>query len=136
MASINFFSLRDDCEVSGAGLDFVSVFGADFDFAEFAVFGGVGGNVSDAVLAAEFLGNLVEGGLEFFRLIADFNDSAAGFGGEFFHVAIAAVATVAVETAVGAEQNVHDAVGFLSGLDGVFDLVLTALVSAVGKQYH
>src|ERR1700687_5034870 len=136
MTSINFLSLCGYCEISGAGLDFVAIFGADFDFAEFAVFGGVGGNVSDAVLAAEFLGNLVEGGLEFFHLIANFDDSAPGFCGEVFYVAVATLATVAVETAVGAEQNINNGVGLLRGLDCVLDFVLAALVAAVSEQDH
>src|SRR6266404_8781538 len=78
-------------KVSTARLNFVTVFRTDLNFAEFAVFDSVGGSVSDVVLAAEFLRDLIKGGFELLHFIADFNDAAACLCGHFFHFAIASV---------------------------------------------
>src|SRR6202795_4199577 len=68
--------------VTAARLDsIVRLPGLDLDFAERAVAVVVGRDVTSVVLAAEFLGNLVEGLAEFFDLIADFDHAAAGFLG-------------------------------------------------------
>src|SRR5271170_1864086 len=79
--------------VAAASLDFVvGLFGFDFYFSKTAVAVGVCGRVSDVVLAAEFLGNLIEGLAEFFYFVADFDHAATGFLGEFLHVGNTSVA--------------------------------------------
>src|SRR5256885_678677 len=81
----------------------VIVGGVDFDFAEAAVFELSGGVVvADLVLAAELLGNLVEGLFEFF-LGRDLNGTAAGFVGKLFRD-IGAPASAGIVH----EQNVHN----------------------------
>src|SRR6267378_7485192 len=73
--------------VTAARLDsVVRLPGLDLDFAERAVAVAVGRHVTSVVLAAEFLGNLVEGLAELFDLVADFDHAASGFLGKLFHV--------------------------------------------------
>src|SRR5712671_5198336 len=123
--------------VAAAGLDFViPLSGLDLNFAERAVARSVGGHITSVVLAAEFLGNLVEGLAEFFDLVADFDHAASGFLGQLFHLEIAVKAAEAVEAAVGDEQHVADGIGLLRGFDGVLDLQTAALVFSVGEQDH
>src|SRR4029077_9910891 len=71
--------------IPASGLDFIALLGADFDLAEGAVLCGVGGRVAEVVLAAEFLGNLVEAFLELFDFFPDLDDAAAGSVGELLH---------------------------------------------------
>src|SRR5258708_33757675 len=47
--------------VSSAGLDFVILFGLDFQLAISAILHRVGRGIAEVVLAAQFIGNLVEG---------------------------------------------------------------------------
>src|SRR5579862_4665827 len=70
--------------VAFAGEDFVVVLGdVDFDFAKFAVAGIVGGVVAKCVLAAKFLGDLIEGFLKVLFVVGD-NQAAACFFGHLF----------------------------------------------------
>ena len=56
--------------VAFAGKDFEVVVGhVDFDFAEFAIAGGIGGVVAERVLAAELFGDLVERLSEMFLVV-------------------------------------------------------------------
>src|SRR5580700_7358552 len=77
-----------DGVVSGAGLDFiVFTVGADFDFAEGAVQRGIGWVVTNVVLAAQLVGNLIEALFQLFIFISHFNNTASGFLRQFFHFA-------------------------------------------------
>jgi hypothetical protein len=65
--------------VAFAGQDFIVVLGdVDFDFAEFAVAGIVGGVVAQGVLAAKFFGDLIESFLKVLFVVGD-NQAAACF---------------------------------------------------------
>ena len=59
--------------------------------------------------------------LELVDLVADVDHAAAGLLGKLPHFAFAGVTKPAVEAAIGAEQDVHDGVGFLGGLDGILN---------------
>src|SRR5208282_4581995 len=104
--------------VTATGLDFVlSLLRFDLDFSERAVARGIGGCVTNVVLAAKFLRNLIESLAEFLNLVTNFNHAAAGFLREFFHRGIAAIAHAAIETAVRDEQHVADGIGLLRRFD-------------------
>src|ERR1700683_4393643 len=125
--------------VSRATLDFVVFFGFNFQFAVSAVELGIGGGVTEVVLAAEFGSNLVEGLFQFVELVADVDDAASGGLGELAHFAFARVAAQSVrpiKATVGAEQDVGDSIGFQSGFDGIFNFELAAFILAVGEKNH
>src|SRR5208283_2212217 len=89
--------------VAAARLDLViALVGPDLNFTERPIARGVGGHIANTVLAAQFLGNLVEGLAEFFDLVADVDHAAAGFLCEFLHLGIAVIAEAAqaVKTAI------------------------------------
>ena len=123
-----------DGVVAGAGLDFVIFLRVDLYLAESPVQGGVAGCVTYVVLAAQFLRDLVKGVFQFVHLVSDVDDPAPGFIGELLHLAIAGISSEAIETAIGNQQYVTDGVRLLGGFDGLGDLVLAALVFAVGKR--
>src|SRR5208282_2043465 len=123
--------------VTATGLDFVlSLLRFDLDFSERAVARGIGGCVTNVVLAAKFLRNLIESLAEFLNLVTNFNHAAAGFLREFFHRGIAAIAHAAIETAVRDEQHVADGIGLLRRFDGIFDLEAAAFIFSIGEQDH
>ena len=122
--------------VTAAGLDFVSLLGVKLKLAERSILGGVGRCIAEVVLAAEFVGDLVEGFLELVELVANFNDAPASFVGEFFHLRVAGVTETTVESAVCNQNHIDDGVRFLCGLDRVADAQLTALIFPIRKKNH
>src|SRR5579863_740113 len=94
--------------VAGARLNFVALYILDFDLAVAAVELGVVGSVANVVLAAQFIGDLVESVLQLLEVVADIDQAASSLLGKFFHFAFAVVthAGGAIKPAVGAEQHV------------------------------
>jgi len=128
--------LVSDGVVTATGLDLVALLGAQLELAEGAVLNAVGRGIAEVVLAAEFASDLVEGFFELVELVADFDDAAAGFVGEFLHFGIARVADPAIETAIGDEEDIDDGVGFLGSFNCVLVTELAAVVFAVGQDDH
>src|SRR5581483_11651861 len=122
--------------VSGAGLHFVALLALDLNFAVGPVFLFVGGRVADVVLAAEFGGNLVKGFAQLVELVAHVDHASAGLLRKLAHIAFAGVAKSAIESAIGAQEDVDDGVGFLRGFDGVLKLQTTAFILSVGQDDH
>ncbi len=122
--------------VAFAGLDLLARLAGDVESAEGAVDLGVGGGVAGEVLGAELVLNLLEGLFELFAVVAYVDDAATGLGGKALHVAIAGVghAEAAVEAAVGDEDDVDDGVGLLGSFGGGFEILLRALVAAIGEE--
>src|SRR5205814_849117 len=114
--------------ISAARLDFVAVAGTDFYSAEAAILNGVGGNIADVVLAAQLLRDLIKRRFELFCLVPDFDHAATGLNGQPFHLAVSAVAAEAIESAIGAQQNIHNCIGLLRRFNGIAKPVLAALV--------
>ena len=120
--------VRPDGVVTLARLNLpVFVTGLDFDLAERAVFGGIGGRVADGVLAAHFLLQLVEGLLQGHFAI-HMEHVAAGV---FRHLPQCRVAIPAEYEALPREQSTVDVieaidngVGLLRGFDGLRILYL------------
>src|SRR5882762_6952483 len=79
----------DDRVVAATRLDFVSLSGADFDFAERTVQGRIGRRVANVVLPAHFARDLVEGGFPCIHLFSNTNAPPAGFVGQFFSLRVA-----------------------------------------------
>lgn len=107
----------------------------DVEGVEFAVLGG-GGGVGEEVLAAEFVLDLSEGGLELSGVVADVDDAATGGAGEVLEGGLAGVGggEVVGEGVVGEVDGVEDGVGFLGGFGGGGEGLLGALVDAVGEE--
>src|SRR5208283_4746897 len=125
--------LRRRGEVASARLYLQAVPAAfDGDAPEATVLLGVGGRIGDNILSAQLLLDLLEGSLEFLAVVAHVDDASAGFLGQLFHGGKTAVAKVPVETAVGDENHVDQGVGALGRGDGFADLVLAALIFAIG----
>src|SRR5271169_478209 len=125
--------------VALAGLDLLAGLAGDVEGAEGAVSDlGVGGGVAGEVLGAELVLDLVEGLLELLGVVADVDEAAAGVAGEAVHGGGAGVGEVdaiaSVEGAVSDEDDVDNGVGLLGGLGGGFEILLRALVAAVGEQ--
>ena len=117
---------------------FVILFGFNFQFTVSAVELGVSRRVAKVVLAAQFCGDLIKSLFQFVELIADVDHPAASCFGEFMHFAFPGVghANAKITATIGAEQDIDDGIGFLGGLDGIFDFELAAFVLAVGEQNH
>src|ERR1700733_4222231 len=123
------FGLAFGGVVAFAGEDFVVVVAyVDFDFAKFAVAGGVGRVVAERVLAAERFGDLVEGFLKMLFVVGD-NQATAGFFGHLFRDA-----GVSAKTRIGDEQNVDNSVGTLRRFDRFFFANLATFVLSVGDD--
>src|SRR4029077_21051547 len=100
-----------------------------FDFAEFAVAVVVGGIVAEGVLAAQFLGNLVEGLFQLFFGV-DVDHATAGIIGQApSRSSIGAIARV------GDEQHVNHGVGTLGSLNRFLKLHLATLVLGIGDDH-
>ena len=104
--------------IARARLDLVVLLGVNFHPAEGPVQSRVGGGIAYVVLAAQFLGNLVEGILQFVQLVSHFDDAAAGFTCELFHFAVARISAEAVKAAVRNQQHIADRIGLLGGFNG------------------
>ena len=91
----------------------------------------VGGNVADVVLAAQFLGDLVERFTQLVELVADIDDAATSLLRQLVHVSFAGVPEAAVKSPVSAKQDVDDGVGFLRRLNGILDFESTAFILPV-----
>src|SRR5947209_5763263 len=123
-------ALLRHCEITAAGLDLVSLLGANFHAAERSIFLRIQWNIADVVLAAQFLRDLVECRLKFLRLVPNLNNTPTGFRRKLLHIAIAAKRgpLAPIEPAVGAQQDVNNRIGLLRGFNGVSDFVLASLV--------
>src|SRR5580658_10993444 len=124
--------------VAGARLNFIALFGFDFQFAVASILHAIGGGIAKVVLAAQFGGDLVKGLTQFVELVSHVDDAASGGLGKLTHFALAGVPqpVSTVEAAIGTEQHVDDGIGLLGGFDGVLDFELAAFVLTVGEQDH
>src|SRR5271165_772489 len=130
-------SVLAHCVIALASLHLVIAgFGLNLDLAISAVKLGIRRRVTDAVLAAQLVLNLLKRLPQLLLLIADFDHPSTGLLGQPLHFIVAAVAESAVEAPVSNEDDVADRVSLLRGFDGVLDFQAASLVFAVGEDDH
>src|SRR5271165_3003837 len=130
-------SVLAHCVIALASLHLViSGLGVNLDLAISTVKLGVRRGITDAVLAAQFVLNLLKRLPQLLLLIADFDHPAASLFRQLPHFGVAAVAESAVEAPVSNEDDVADRVSLLRGFDGLLDLQAASLVFAVGEDDH
>src|SRR5947209_980958 len=96
--------------IPAARLNFVvSVFRLDINSAERSIANGVRRRVSNVVLAAELLRNLIKRLPKLLDLIADFDHAATSVLSELLHIGNSGIAAKTVgKAAISNEQNVAD----------------------------
>src|SRR5271165_802584 len=130
-------SVLAHCVIALASLHLViSGLGVHLDLAISTVKLGVRRGITDAVLAAQFVLNLLKRLPQLLLLIADFDHPAAGLFRQLPHFGVAAVAESAVEAPVSNEDDVADRVSLLRGFNSLLDLQTASLVFAVGENDH
>src|SRR5271166_18431 len=130
-------SVLAHCVIALASLHLVIAgFGVNLDLAISTVKLGIRRRVTDAVLAAQLVLNLLKRLPQLLLLIANFDHAAAGLLGQPLHFIVAAVAESAVEAPVSNEDDVADRVSLLRGFNSLLDLQTASLVFAVGENDH
>ena len=103
IANSEILILRSDSVISAARLNFV-IFAAraDFNLAEASVFHRICWRVANVVLAAKFVGDLIEGLFQFVRLVSNIYDPACRFPGSVFSFRLHLSIRQSVESTIGA----------------------------------
>src|SRR5947207_10578316 len=136
LAQIGKHSIHKSLErsvIAFARLDLVALFGLDVNLAEGTVTLVVARRISQAVLAAKLIADLIKRVAQLFNLISHPNDPSSGLFAQLLHVVLAISKGY---MRVAYQERIDDCIRLLCGGQSVAQIKLASLIFSVGEQYH